>query len=205
MKHEIKQVQDDAGKDFRLVCPHGIPVEIIDVLGVISYRHKFVPGGRRESGKPCMLMNRLDCSSGAISRAVVGDKLEMSKEAVAAIVVSADARRNAYKVLSDAKGKELARLLKLYLEMIELSVVVEKPVLIREYILTFGSVGVENAKHVAGKDFKSLVGQQHLGTPKYSMEKLTAAIVEQIDGTDENKRLKSRERLSSILYGEDDE
>jgi hypothetical protein len=205
MKHEIKQVETDAGESFHLKCPHNIPVEIIDVLGVISYRHKFVPGGKRESGKPCMLMNRLDCSSGAISRAIIAEKLEMTNETIAAIVVSSDARKSAYKILSEAKGKELAQLLKLYLDIVELSVVVEKPILIREYILTFGSVGVENARHVAGKDFKSFVGQQHLGTPKYPMEKLTAAIVEQIDGTDENKRAKSRERLSSILFGEDDE
>ncbi len=205
MKHEIKQIETDGGERFHLKCPHNIPVEIIDVLGVISYRHKQVPGGRREAGKPCMLMNRLDCSSGAISRTIIGDKLEMTNESIAAIVVSSEARKYAYKILSDAKGKELATLLKLYLEILEFSVVVEKPILIREYILTFGIVGVENARRVAGKDFKSFVGQQHLGTPKFPMEKLTGSVVEQIDGTDENKRAKSRERLSSILFGEDDE
>lgn len=195
---EVKQVEDRKGDPFVLFCCHGIPVEIIDVLGVFSYRHK------DKQRKPCMLMNRLDCSPAAIGKAFFNNKIECTPQFISIISTCDDVRKQVYLRLSGLPRNTLAIELKAYLDAIEKVIVIDKNLLIREFLTAFGKIGIDNAKYVAGVVYDNLVPKNYAGAPKYAMQKLTPADVENIDGTAENKLKKSRMNIEEILYGDEE-
>lgn len=191
--HNVKQMEDREGNEFPLTCCHGIPVEIIEILGVVSYRHK------DKQAKPCMLMNRLDCSPAAIGKAFYNDRIKNTPAFVAIIATCDDVRKHVYLRLSKLPRATLAVELKEYLDAVDQAIVMDKQLLIREFVTAFGKVGIENAKCVAGISYENMA-KNNSGPPKYGMQKLTPKDVEDIDGTAENRLKRSRVNIEDILY-----